>query len=218
MANTVLDALGASGIVRLLGTGARSRGLHNQGNATHVLGCDEEVKCTAFYRFMIRHGMWWYRVAVLMLRWATEASGSILRTVDLLEMIGWEQMHGQASTQVQADWQVLGAPSPSEYLPLHRLLGEDDEDMPLAQLAAGRWTDRQFHAYVAGLFDADGSVALVSMRHDNCIELRANITQTSCPDLLAAIRDRLGYRYLSGGQLWFKGANAVRFWEEAVLP
>ncbi|PNH11827.1 hypothetical protein TSOC_001313 [Tetrabaena socialis] len=86
-------------------------------------------------------------------------------------------------------WEVLGAPSPSEYLPLHR------EASRGSQWAAGR----------------TGSSALTTF------ELRANIAQWSCRDLLVAIRDRLGYGSLSSGKLYFNCANAVRFWEEVVL-
>ncbi|PNH10216.1 hypothetical protein TSOC_003080 [Tetrabaena socialis] len=192
-------------------------GASSNGNPVHTLSSMARATVVAYCQFMIRHSVRPYRAAVLLLRWASEASGSLLRTDDLLQMIGWEQVHSRDSTMDQADWQVLGAPSPSEYLPLHRLLSEDDDDMPLAQLlAAGSWTDGQFRAYVAGLFDADGSVMLCSSH--NIFKLRANIAQTTCPDLLVAIRDRLGYGYIYGGLLCFNGANAVRLWEEVVLP
>ncbi|PNH08806.1 hypothetical protein TSOC_004619, partial [Tetrabaena socialis] len=86
-------------------------------------------------------------------------------------------------------------------------------------MADGGWTDAQFRAYVAGLFDADGNVCLGYRYDNNVFRLQADITQTSCPELLAAIRDRLGYGVVSCGmRLRFMGASAIRFWEEVVLP
>ncbi|PNH12776.1 hypothetical protein TSOC_000304 [Tetrabaena socialis] len=226
MVEEALGLFGASstnGNVRLNAPADRgsTAGLHNQGTASHTLYCAERAKVVAYCQFMIRRSVRRYRAAVLLLSWATKTSGSCLRTDHLLQLIKWEQMHGRESTQDQADWEVLGAPSPGEYLPLHRLRGVDGEDdMTLAQqaqlLAAGGWTDQQFRAYVAGLFDADGSVFLAYAK--NAFRLYSNIAQWSCPDLLAAIRDRLGYGTISCGKLLFYGPNAVRFWEEVVLP
>lgn len=70
--------------------------------------------------------------------------------------------------------------------------------------------------YVAGLFSAEGPVGLYR-NSSKSFSLQASITQNSCPRLLHAIRETLGYGRVFRGQLLFGATLAPKFFA-SLLP
>lgn len=76
-------------------------------------------------------------------------------------------------------------------------------------------SDRLTIPYLAGFFAAEGTVGLQHKKRGYV--LRSDISQTSCPRLLFAIREKLGYGSVSGGRLVF-GAAASAIFLRSILP
>lgn len=76
--------------------------------------------------------------------------------------------------------------------------------------------DRLTIPYLAGLFVAEGSVGL-HLNQCRSYNLASSIRQSSCPRLLHAIKNKLGYGYVSSGQLKFSGKATAKFLE-SVQP
>lgn len=72
--------------------------------------------------------------------------------------------------------------------------------------------DRLTMSYLAGLFAAEGSVGLSRNGHGS-YGLVSSISQLSCPRLLHAIKEKLGYGYVCGGKINFAPTATVKFLE-----